>query len=321
MATQAAPDLETQYRVLCEGVGVVERSSRGKIDLLGPDAVEFLQGQVTNDVEALEPGLGCYAALLNPKGKILADMRVLMVSGEELWLDTEESALDVLRSTLDRYKIGRQVQLADRTADRTILSLIGPGSREVAGVNTPLTKHSFEPRELDGIELLFVATEPGVDAVVARADGERLLSVLTEHGAVPVSIDAAEIVRIESGRPRYGVDMTDENLPGELGLEQRAVSFTKGCYVGQEPVARMHYRGHPNRLLRGLLLSELARHGDHVTSDDKEVGRITSACLSPALGPIALAVLRREVESSDEVAVGESGATANVIELPFPVRR
>jgi folate-binding protein YgfZ len=320
MATQAAAELETQYRILCEGAGVVDRSSCGKIDLLGPDAVEFLQGQVTNDIEALEPGQGCYAALLNPKGKILADMRVLMVAAEELWLDTEDIALDALHSALDRYKIGRQVELADRTADRAILSLIGPASRKVAGINTPLSNHSFELLDLDGIDGLLVATEPGLDAIVPRADGERLLSVLTQRGAVPVSIAAAEVVRIESGRPRYGVDMTEENFPGEVGLEHRAVSFTKGCYVGQEPVARMHYRGHPNRLLRGLFLSERARRGDQVTSGDKEVGKITSACVSPALGPIALAVLRREVESSDEVVVGENGATANVIELPFPAR-
>jgi folate-binding protein YgfZ len=321
MATQAASDLESQYRVLREGTGIVDRSSRGKLDVVGPDAVEFLHGQVTNDIEALEPGQGCYAALLNPKGKILADLRALMVSIGELWLDTEVAALEVLSSTLDRYKIGREVELADRTADRAIFSLIGPGSREVAGVRIPLTKHSFQRREFDGINALMVATELGVDAVVARSDSARLLSVLTARGAVPVNFEAAEIARIESGRPRYGVDMTADNLPGEVGLEQRAVSFTKGCYIGQEPVARMHYRGHPNRLLRGLLLTEPARPQDQVMIGDKEVGKITSACVSPALGPIALAILRREVESSDEVAVGDGGSPAKVIELPFPERR
>jgi folate-binding protein YgfZ len=320
MATQAAPEFESQYRVLRKGTGIVDRSSRGKLDVLGADAVEFLQGQVTNDVEALEPGDGCYAALLNPKGKILADMRVLMVSAEELWLDTEESALDVLHSTLDRYKIGRRVELSDCSAERAILSLIGPGSRAVAEIGTQLTKHSFVRLEIDGVNALLVATEPGLDAIVPRDGAERVLSTLIARGAISVGIEAAEVVRIENGRPRYGLDMTDENLPGEVGLEQRAVSFTKGCYVGQEPVARMHYRGHPNRLLRGLLLSEPARPGEQVTSADKEVGKVTSVCVSPSLGPIALAVLRHEVESSDRVAVGQSGATANVIELPFPVR-
>jgi folate-binding protein YgfZ len=321
MAIQAEPELETQYRVLREGAGIVDRSSRGKLDVLGEDAVEFLQGQLTNDVEALTPGEGCYAALLNPKGKILADLRALMVSRQEIWLDTEEGALEVLHSTLGRYKIGRRVELDDRTPDRAILSLIGPGARAVAGVEAPLTKHSFERLEVDAIGTLMVATDIGLDVVVARADAEPVTAALLARGAVPVSAGAAEIVRIESGRPRFGVDMTADNLPGEVGLEERAVSFTKGCYVGQEPVARMHYRGHPNRLLRGLLLSRPAAVGEPILGGDKEMGKVTSACVSPALGPIALAVLRREIESSDQVQVGPGGPAANVIELPFPERR
>jgi folate-binding protein YgfZ len=321
MATQAAPEIQTQYQVLREAAGVVDRSARGKLDVLGPDAVEFLQGQITNDVEALAPRQGCYAALLNPKGKILADLRVLAISAEELWLDTEEAALEVLHSSLDRYKIGRRVELRDRTADRSILSLIGPDAREVAGVQAPLTKHSFEQRDLGGVQTVMIATDVGLDVVVPRGETATVLSALSNRGAVTVSAEATEVVRIESGRPRFGVDMTADNLPGEVGLEDRAVSFTKGCYVGQEPVARMHYRGHPNRLLRGLFLSEPVAAGTPVLSGTKEVGKVTSACVSPALGPIALAVLRREVESSDHVLVGPGGIDANVIELPFPHRR
>jgi tRNA-modifying protein YgfZ len=321
MATEAIPQLETQYRVLREAAGIFDRSARGKLDVIGPDAVEFLQGQITNDVEALAPGQGCYAAQLNPKGKILADLRVLMVATEELWLDTEEAALEVLRSTLDKYKIGRRVELADRSDDRAILSLIGPGARAIAGVDIPLTKHSFEQLGVDGVRTSMVATDVGLDAVVARPDAATVLSTLTGRGAVVVGAEAAEIVRIENGRPRFGVDMTVENMPGEVGLEERAVSFTKGCYVGQEPVARMHYRGHPNRLLRGLLLSAPTTAEEQVLSGSKEVGKVTSACISPALGPIALAIMRREVEPSDRVLVGHGGVAANVIELPFPQRR
>jgi folate-binding protein YgfZ len=141
------------------------------------------------------------------------------------------------------------------------------------------------------------------------------------RGAVPVEEQAAEIVRIESGRPRHGTDMTADNLPGEIGIEERAVSFTKGCYVGQEPVARMHYRGHPNRRLRGLRLSQQAAPGESLFKEEKEVGRVTSACVSPALGPIALAILRREVEPGGEVRVGDTGAVARVVELPFDTPR
>jgi tRNA-modifying protein YgfZ len=321
MAIHALDELEAQYRVLREGAGIIDRAGRGHIDALGPDVVDFLQGQVTNDVAALEPGHGCYAALLDPKGKILADLRALLLSGEEVWLDTEEVAHAVLLSALDRYKIGRRVELADRTPDRTVISLIGPAARGVAGVEVHLTEHSFERSEVDGIPVLMVATDLGIDVVAPREGAKRVVEALTDRGGAVVSADAAEIVRIESGRPRYGVDMADDNLPGEAGLEQRAVNFTKGCYVGQEPVARMHYRGHPNRYLRGLFLSDPAPAGETLFLGDKEVGTLTSSCVSPALGPIGLSIVRREVDPTDKLEVGRSGASAKVIELPFPQRR
>jgi tRNA-modifying protein YgfZ len=126
-------------------------------------------------------------------------------------------------------------------------------------------------------------------------------------------------VRVETGRARHGLDMSEENLPAEAGIVERSVSFTKGCYVGQEPVARMHYKGHPNRHLRGLRLSETASRGVALVASGKEVGRVTSTALSPALGPIALALVRREVAPGDEVSVGEDGLTATVVELPFGI--
>jgi folate-binding protein YgfZ len=122
-------------------------------------------------------------------------------------------------------------------------------------------------------------------------------------------------VRIEHGRPRYGIDMSDENLPGEAGIVERAVSFTKGCYVGQEPVARMFHKGHPNRHLRVLLLSDVPEPGTVVTAAGKEVGRVTSAGVSPTHGPIAMAILRREVEPGDDVTAGP--ATAKVAAPPL----
>jgi folate-binding protein YgfZ len=144
-----------------------------------------------------------------------------------------------------------------------------------------------------------------------------LCGELAEAGAHEVSPEAAEIVRIESGRPRHGVDMSEDNLPAEAGIVDRAVSFTKGCYVGQEPVARMHYKGHPNRHLRGLRLRQQAAPGTPLVHEGKEVGRVTSAALSPALGPIALALVRREVEPGDSVRAGMDGPDAVVEALPF----
>jgi folate-binding protein YgfZ len=174
---------------------------------------------------------------------------------------------------------------------------------------------------VDASAVVAVRTNLGLDLVLDGEAVEQVRSVLTDRGAVPVGEEAAELLRIESGRPRHGLDMSDDNLPGEVGLEQRAVNFTKGCYVGQEPVARMHYRGHPNRCLRGLRLSEPAAAGSPVfAADGKDVGRLTSACVSPSLGPIALAIIRREVEPRGQVRVGAAGSSAAVVELPFEQR-
>jgi folate-binding protein YgfZ len=317
VAVQVHPDLELAYRTLREEAGVVERGDRSSLDVTGPDSVEFLQGQVTNDVEALEPGRGCYALLLNPKGRVLADMRILMRSAEELWLDGDAAAMETVAANLRTYKIGRRVEISP-SLDRKVVSVIGPRAREVLGVAAPPDEHGFVESAVNGAKLVSVATDAGVDLLFHASDSSSIEQLTA--GIQPVSEEAAEVLRIERGRPRFGVDMSDANLPGELGLEERAVSFTKGCYVGQEPVARMHHRGHPNRHLRGLALSRPATNGETVTSASgdgtrAEVGRVGSAAVSPGFGPIALALIRREVEVGADVLV--AGGPAKVVRLPF----
>jgi folate-binding protein YgfZ len=312
MAIQAPPELESEYRFLREGAGVVDLRA-GVIAVSGPDAVEFLQGQVTNDVEALEPGDGCYALLLNPKGRILAEMRALKRTPEELWLVTEQD--DAVLSRLTTYKIGRRVEVGRRSA--AIRSLIGPLVPDVVGADAPVREHASAEATLAGTEVLLVATDLGVDVVHDPARSAPLEDELASRGGERVGEDAAEVVRIERGLPRYGSDMTADNLPGELGLEERAVSFTKGCYVGQEPVARMHYKGHPNRHLRGVELPELVAAGASLYRGEKEVGAITSSCVSPVRGPIALALVRREVEPGAELAADDARLRSRVVELPF----
>jgi folate-binding protein YgfZ len=316
VTVQAHPDLEVAYRILREEAGVAERGARSCLDVTGPDAVEFLQGQVTNDVEALEPGRGCYALLLNPKGRILADMRVLMRSAEELSLDGDAVAMETVAANLRTYKIGRKVEISP-SPDRKVSSVIGPKARELLGLDPPSDENAFVEGDGNGAKLLAVATDAGVDLLFPASEPAVVEQLIA--GIQPVSEDAAEVLRIERGRPRFGIDMSDENLPGELGLEERAVSFTKGCYVGQEPVARMHHRGHPNRHLRGLALTQPAATGEPVTSGDGdgagEVGRVGSTAVSPALGPIALALIRREVEVGAQVLAG--GGPAKVVRLPF----
>src|SRR5581483_3850366 len=155
------------------------------------------------------------------------------------------------------------------------------------------------------------------DVLCDARDTPTVRDALLAAGARPMTEDEAEVLRVERGRPRYGVDLDDTVIPQEAGLNERAVSFTKGCYVGQETVARLHYKGKPNRHLRGIRLRAPAAHGDEIRRGEKEVGRLGSAAVSPALGPIGLAILRREAEPGDELAVGEDGVPGQVIELPF----
>ena len=168
-----------------------------------------------------------------------------------------------------------------------------------------------------GIECLAVGSAAGIDLIVDAGEAERLRAALIDAGAIEVDPGAAEIIRIESGRPRFGAEMSIESMPAEAGIVEDAVSFTKGCYIGQEPVARLHHRGRPNRHLRGLLLSAPVEPGEALTLGEKEVGRVGSACVSPVHGPIALAIIRREAEPGTELVVGEDGVTARVADLPF----
>jgi tRNA-modifying protein YgfZ len=316
MADAVTVELDAQYRQLREECGLLERAGRGKLVVRGEDAAEYLQGQLTNDIEGLEAGEGCYAALLDRKGHIQADMRVLRVGDEEIWVDTEPEGLEPARRHLQMYKIGRQVEVEDLTAERAILALIGPRSAEIAAT-PPLPELASAQVAVAGIECLAAGTTGGLDLIAAAGDAERLRAALFDAGAAEVSPKATEILRVEAGIPRFGAEMGPESMPAEAGIDATAVSFTKGCYIGQEPVARLHYKGRPNRHLRGLLLSAPAAGGESLHLGEKEVGRIGTACVSPAHGPIALAVVRREAEPGAELTVGEDGVTAHVTDLPF----
>jgi tRNA-modifying protein YgfZ len=316
MAEAATVELDAQYRQLREECGLLDRSARGKLLVKGPEAAEYLQGQLTNDIEALEPGTGCYATLLDRKGHMQADMRVLRLLPEEIQVDTEPEALAVTRRHLEMYKIGRQVEVEDATEERALLSLIGPRSAELAG-SPPLSDYENEAVTVGGLESIAIGTAAGVDLIAAAGDADRLHSALTSAGAVEVSPEAAEILRIEAGTPRFGAEMDAGTMPAEAGIVEAAVSFEKGCYIGQETVARLHYKGKPNRHLRGLRLSAPVAQGTVLKFGEKEVGKIGGSCVSPVHGPIALAILRREAEPGVELVAGEDGVTARVTDLPF----
>ena len=308
-------ELDGQYRILREGAGFVERAGRQVFEVGGSEAGEYLQGQLTQDVESLEPGTGAYSALLDRKGHMQGDMRVLRFD-DAFGIGTEEVAGPAVISHLERYKIGRDVDVVDRTNELAVVSVIGPAATELV-LGGPLgPEHAHREHDLGGVATVAVATDLGVDLTFSREEIGALVGALTERGAEPVSEEAAEIVRVESGRPRFGREMTTATIPQEAGINERAVSFTKGCYIGQETVARLHYKGKPNRHLRGLALTAAAASGDPVRLGDRELGTIGTAVLSPAHGPIALAILRREGEPGARVAVGE-GVEAELVTLPF----
>jgi tRNA-modifying protein YgfZ len=310
-------DSSSEYRAVTEGCGLLDRSERGKLALTGSEAKSFLQGQVSNDIEALSPGTGCYAAFLTPKGKMLGDIRILDTGGEVL-LDTERVALQELFNMIRRFSIGYDVELHKRTLQRGLLSLLGPGAAAVAGVHhLDTAEDSHVAAEIDGIVVRVIRTDVGIDLLCDAGDTRALTDALQDRGSGTISESVAECLRIEQGRPRYGVDLDDSVIPQEADLNQRAVSFTKGCYVGQETVARLFYRGKPNRQLRGLRLSLPARTGAEITFADRVVGRLSSVAESPTLGPIALALVRREAPPGSQVTVGSDQIKAVVVELPF----
>jgi folate-binding protein YgfZ len=321
--TSPASAAQSELAALRDGCGLLDRSQRGKLALTGAGAAEFLNGQVTNDVERLEPGDGCYAAFLTHKGKMRGDLRILRTE-QELLLDTERVALQSLFDMIRRFKIGFDVELHKRTLESGLLSLIGPRSREIASAAgahalPPSVEHAHVETTIAGhpVRLIATARPEGLDALCDADSVQALRSALRAAGAQPVSEAAAESVRVEQGVPRFGIDLDASVIPQEAGLNDRAVSFTKGCYVGQETVARLYYKGKPNRLLRGLLLDAPAAPGDQISSDERVLGRLGSVAISPELGPIALALVRHEAQPGDRVNVGERQVGAQVVMLPF----
>ena len=308
---------DTAYRAATQACGLVDRSERGKLALTGPEAKAFLQGQVSNDVESLTPGTGCYAAFLTPKGKMLGDIRILD-AGDEILLDTERVALQELFNMVRRFSVGYTLELHKRTVQRGLLSLLGPETETVAAIGELGTaEDSHALVQIDGIVVRAIRTDVGLDLLCEAQDTAALTGALIARGAEPVSETVGDCVRVERGRPRYGIDLDETVIPQEADLNDRAVSFTKGCYVGQETVARLFYRGKPNRQLRGLKLSAPAATGAEIALGDRVVGRVGSVAESPALGSIALALVRREAPPGSDVVVGADQVDAVVVELPF----
>lgn len=308
-------ELDGQYRALRETAGFFVRDDRRTFAVTGSEAAEYLQGQLTNEIETLALGEGAYAALLDRKGHMQGDMRVLRLE-QGLRVETEAVAGDAVLRHLSMYKIGRDVAVDEISSELAIVSVIGPGASALA-LGGPLgAEHAHRPVTVGRVTALAVATDGGIDLIVDATDLDPAIEALRLAGVEPVTEAAGEIVRVEGGRPRYGREMTSATIPAEAGINERAVSFTKGCYIGQETVARLHYKGRPNRHLRGLELSSPADAGDPIRLGDRELGVVGTAVVSPARGPIALAIVRREAEPGAQVSVGDT-AQARIVDLPF----
>jgi folate-binding protein YgfZ len=308
--------LEKEDAALHVGCALFDRSDRGKLCLTGSERIGFLQGLCTHDVKSLAPGRGCYTAVLEPKGHLVADARVL-VREDDVLLDVEPGREKILLDHLERHLISEDVEIRDVTSSFALFSLLGPRSSEVA-----LDEHHFEVQG----DLLRIGTRlgalKGIDLLVPSSQAAKVFEATLASGAVPVGFEALEIARVEAGIPRFGADMDEDTVALEANLAERAISFTKGCYVGQEVIARASYHGGVRHKLVGLRLAPgpLPASGAPLfkaAGDEKPIGRITTSVHSPRLGDIALGYARREVQASGTELVTGDGRKVVVCALPF----
>ena len=326
-------DVQAEYRAVRDGVGagLIDLSSRARIEVSGAEAVQFLNGLVTNDVKALAADAWMKAAFPTPQGRLIASCRVLR-RGDSFLFDTEPISHERLFKTLERFTLAGDFRVADRTQESAHLSLQGARAAEALGqVLGPQAASVERGRiltvEWKGARLSVIRAthtgEDGFDLFIDEGEASALWETLMLAGAKPVGFDALEILRVEAGVPRYGLDMDETNIVTEAGLDD-AVSYTKGCYTGQEIIARIHWRGHVAKRLSGLLFKnkeEVERGAKVLSADGKEIGRITSTTLSPRLGQtVALAYLKYDYLAAGtpaRVVTGDSERDATVAELPF----
>ena len=308
------------------------RSDRGRIVVSGPDRGSYLQGLFTNDIAALRAGAGCYTAYLTAQGRMVTDALVYEL-GDVMLLSVGLDVTATLLAKLDQFLFSEDVQLGDVTETIVQVGIVGPESVAAIASALPipestlngLGEHANVRFEVNGSAVVVTRTtdggEPGFDLYIERERAEPLLAALGRLHLPTLDHETAEAIRIESGVPKFHRDMDENTIPLEAGIEERAISFTKGCYVGQEVIIRVVHRGHGRvaRRLVGLTLEgvDVPVSGAAVSTGDREVGHVTSAAFSPALQkPIALAYVHRDfVQAGTLLRVGAS--TARVSSLPF----
>jgi folate-binding protein YgfZ len=330
-----APGEQTALRTQA---GLLDLSFRGRICLTGADRIRFLHGQVTNDVKRLPVGAGCYAALVTAKGKMESDLFVYNLR-DELLLDFEPGLTDALSRRLNKYIVADDVQVVDVASDYGMLSVQGPAAgATVKGLGffpeIPAQRFNFTAMANETLGELYLMNQPrlgsaGFDLFVPVASlgavADRLLAATKAVGGRACGWQAFDVLRMEAGIPRFGVDMDETNLPLECGIADQAVSYTKGCYIGQEIINRVHSFGHVTKELRGLRLADdlptLPVRGDRLFHAGREAGYVTSAVKSPWLnGQIALGYVRKEMNQTGTVLTlrqADRESQAEVVVLPF----
>lgn len=327
-------DAAREHESVRGAAGLYDLSHRGLIQFTGHDRISFLQGMLSNDLRPLKTFDGQFATLLTQQGKVLADLRVLCALNS-LYLDFWENLKDRIIEHLNRYLVADEVEIADRSGVYATLSLQGPNAetllRDITGpAELPMQLAHHAMINLEGAAVCVVrashAGESGFDLIIPNAAVQAIARRMThsgkQFGARWIGEAAQNTLRIEAGIPRYGIDFNEDNLLLEVGLDH-AVSFNKGCYLGQEVVERIRSRGHVNRKLCGLSLDGQtpAESGDAIQVDGKEIGRVTSSVISPRLKrPIALGYLQKDFwNAGAAVTINRAGAQirAVVTALPF----
>jgi folate-binding protein YgfZ len=300
------------YRALRSGSAIVRRGDRGVLAVTGPDRLIWLQGLLTNDVAALKPGDSCYAAYLTPQGRMISDMRVAHVE-DRTFLEVPAPLAEALCARLDTLLFSEDAQVADISASMAVIDAIGPQLTIPPSLSTTAM--------IEGTPY----GVPGRSLFVARADEELVVQALVAAGAIETTLETLDVLRIESGTPLFLVDMDEHTIPLEAGIEHRAISFTKGCYVGQEVIVRVTQRGQGRvaKRLIGLLLPKdgSARTGDIVRAENRDIGRLTSATWSPGLERyIALGYVHRDfahIGATVQITTSNTPLLATVAALPF----
>jgi folate-binding protein YgfZ len=322
-------DMAAEHRAVMTGAGVIDRSMLGKATVTGRDRAAFLQGMLSNDVKALQPGQGCPAAFLDAVGKVVS-LLVAYALSDRILLELPAGSTEKFLQAIDKFLISEKAEFESSDDAYAILSLQGPKAGEVlaraSGTALDLAPYAHAEVAVGGAAVRVTrraeAVTPGFHCWVAPEAAPALWKAFREGGAVPVGADASETLRLEAGIPAYGVDVDEGVILPETRLEA-LVSYTKGCYIGQETVARVKYRGHINRGLSGLVLDgeTVPSPGDPIFAEDKDIGRVTSAVRSIALGrPIALGYIRREhFEPGSAVSVKSADrlVSGHVSDLPF----